>query len=85
MQARARVATGAATETETMLGYTTIVAPFDGVITRKLADVGDLATPGKPLANGKSHHAAARSRRARGAHRQREARRQVPRALIAVP
>ena len=26
-----------------------IVAPFDGVITRKLADVGDLAAPGKPL------------------------------------
>jgi hypothetical protein len=23
-------------------------APFDGVITRKYADVGDLATPGKP-------------------------------------
>ena len=33
-----------------MLGYTKVVAPFDGVITRKLADVGDLATPGKPIA-----------------------------------
>jgi RND family efflux transporter MFP subunit len=32
-----------------MLSYTKIVAPFDGVVTRKLADVGDLATPGKPL------------------------------------
>jgi RND family efflux transporter MFP subunit len=32
-----------------MLGYTKIIAPFDGVITRKLADVGDLATPGRPL------------------------------------
>lgn len=50
VQARARVATGAATETETMLGYTKVVAPFNGVITRKLADVGDLATPGKPIA-----------------------------------
>ena len=32
-----------------MLDYTVIVAPFDGVVTRKLADVGDLASPGKPL------------------------------------
>jgi len=32
-----------------MLDYTLIVAPFNGVITRKLADVGDLAAPGKPL------------------------------------
>ena len=32
-----------------MLGYAKITAPFDGVVTRKLADVGDLATPGKPL------------------------------------
>ena len=31
------------------MAYATITAPFDGVITRKLADVGDLATPGKPL------------------------------------
>ena len=36
-------------EAKTMLDYTLIVAPFDGVITRKLADVGDLAAPGKPL------------------------------------
>ena len=48
-QARARVAIAAVTETETMLGYTKIVAPFAGMITRKHADVGDLATPGKPL------------------------------------
>ena len=37
------------TEAETMLGYTKIVAPFDGVVTHKFADVGDLATPGRPL------------------------------------
>jgi membrane fusion protein, multidrug efflux system len=49
VQARARVAEGAARETETMLGYTKIVAPFDGIVTRKLADVGDLAAPGKPI------------------------------------
>lgn len=32
-----------------MLSYTKILAPFDGVVTRKLAEVGDLALPGKPL------------------------------------
>ncbi|MEK7781642.1 MAG: efflux RND transporter periplasmic adaptor subunit, partial [Verrucomicrobiota bacterium] len=37
------------TEAETLLSYTKGTAPFDGVITRKHADVGDLATPGKPL------------------------------------
>ncbi len=50
VQAHERVATGSAKEIETMLGYTKVVAPFDGVVTRKLADVGDLATPGKPIA-----------------------------------
>jgi RND family efflux transporter MFP subunit len=49
VQARARVAEGAAREMETMLGYTKIVAPFDGIVTRKLTDVGDLAAPGKPI------------------------------------
>lgn len=49
VQARARVAAAAVKEAEAMLGYAEIVAPFDGVVTRKLADVGDLAAPGKPL------------------------------------
>ena len=49
VESRDRVAAAAVTEAETMLGYTRILAPFDGVITRKLADVGDLATPGRPL------------------------------------
>jgi len=48
-QAKARVAAAAVVEAETLLGYTKVTAPFDGVITRKHADVGDLATPGKPL------------------------------------
>ena len=48
-QAQARVAIASATEAETLLGYTKVTAPFDGVITRKHADVGDLASPGKPL------------------------------------
>jgi membrane fusion protein, multidrug efflux system len=47
--ARERVATGLVKETETLLGYTKLVAPFDGIVTRKLADVGDLAAPGKPI------------------------------------
>lgn len=48
-QAKARVAIASVTEAETMLSYTKVTAPFAGVITRKHADVGDLATPGKPL------------------------------------
>jgi len=36
-------------EAEIMLGYATIRAPFAGVIARKLANVGDLASPGYPL------------------------------------
>jgi RND family efflux transporter MFP subunit len=36
-------------EAETMLGYTTVRAPFDGVIARKLANAGDLSAPGLPL------------------------------------
>jgi len=47
--ARYRVAKAAAAEAKTMLSYCEMLAPFDGVITRKLADVGDLAAPGKPL------------------------------------
>jgi RND family efflux transporter MFP subunit len=48
-QSRYRVAAAAATEAETLLSYAKVSAPFDGVITRKYADVGDLASPGKPL------------------------------------
>ncbi len=47
--ARVKVATAGLNEAETMFGYAKVTAPFDGVITRKLADVGDLAMPGKPL------------------------------------
>ena len=49
VQARQRVAMGSKVEAETMLGYTRITAPFDGVITRKFAEVGDLALPGRAL------------------------------------
>ncbi len=44
-----RIAEAAYNEARTMLSYTQIKAPFDGVITMKMANVGDLATPGKPL------------------------------------
>lgn len=44
-----RIATAASEEAGTMQGYTRILAPFAGLVTRKLANVGDLATPGKPL------------------------------------
>lgn len=36
-------------EAEVMLGYATVRAPFDGVVSRKLANAGDLASPGVPL------------------------------------
>jgi RND family efflux transporter MFP subunit len=44
-----RIAEAAYKEARTMLSYTEVKAPFDGIITRKMANVGDLATPGKPL------------------------------------
>ena len=43
------VAKASLQEAQTMLGYTTIRAPFAGVITQKLVNSGDLATPGTPL------------------------------------
>jgi RND family efflux transporter MFP subunit len=49
VQARFRIASASVVEAETMLGYTKISAPFAGVVSRKLADVGDLAAPGKAL------------------------------------
>ncbi len=46
---RLRTADAAVVEAKAMLQYTSITAPFDGVVTRKLVEVGDLATPGKSL------------------------------------
>jgi len=42
-------ARAAAAEANVMLGYLSVVAPFDGIVSRKLVDVGDLASPGKTL------------------------------------
>jgi RND family efflux transporter MFP subunit len=47
--ARLRVAQAAVAEAEVMLSYTQVQAPFDGVITRKWMEPGDLAAPGKPI------------------------------------
>jgi RND family efflux transporter MFP subunit len=49
MRDSARIAEAGYKEALTMLDYSRIVAPFSGIITRKIANVGDLATPGKPL------------------------------------
>ena len=49
MQVRQRIAAASVVEAETLLEHTRVVAPFDGVITRKLADVGDLASPGRTI------------------------------------
>lgn len=48
-ESRYEVAKAAAAEAQAMMGYVEVLAPFDGVVTKKWADVGDLATPGKPL------------------------------------
>ena len=48
-QSKFKVADAAVKEAETLLSYTKVTAPFDGTVTRKHADVGDLAAPGKPL------------------------------------
>jgi len=42
-------AKAASQQARTALGYTHIVAPFDGLVTEKQADVGTLASPGTPI------------------------------------
>ena len=49
MQSRYNAAKAGVAEAEAVSGYSRIAAPFDGVISLKLADEGDLAMPGKPL------------------------------------
>jgi RND family efflux transporter MFP subunit len=43
------VAKGVVAEARAMMRYVQILAPFDGVVTRKCVEVGDQAAPGKPL------------------------------------
>ncbi|MDH4318668.1 MAG: efflux RND transporter periplasmic adaptor subunit [Desulfobulbaceae bacterium] len=44
-----KVASAAYQEAKIMFSYTKITAPFDGLVTAKPGNVGDLATPGTPL------------------------------------
>ena len=46
---RRRGAEAAVQEAKALLDYSRVTAPFAGVITRKLVQSGDLATPGRPL------------------------------------
>jgi len=48
-QSRLQVGKAARAEAQAMMGYVEVTAPFEGVITKKWLDVGDLAAPGKPL------------------------------------
>jgi RND family efflux transporter MFP subunit len=49
MQDQFNIAQAGYREAKTILGYTTLIAPFDGVVTRKNVNSGDLATPGTVL------------------------------------
>jgi len=48
-QADTRAASEAQRQAETVAGYASIVCPMDGVVSERLADPGDLATPGNTL------------------------------------
>jgi len=49
MAERLRSAEAALAEAQALASYTKISAPFEGRITRKIANVGDFAAPGSPL------------------------------------
>jgi RND family efflux transporter MFP subunit len=48
-ESRHNVAKATVAEAQAMMGYVEVLAPFDGVVTKKWAEAGDLAMPGKPL------------------------------------
>lgn len=48
-QTKLRAARAAKDEAETALAYTVVAAPFDGVVTRRHVQRGDLAVPGRAL------------------------------------
>jgi RND family efflux transporter MFP subunit len=52
--ARLAAAAAALTSAQESLGYTEIKAPYAGVVTKRLVEVGELVTPGKPLMAGLS-------------------------------
>jgi len=47
--ARYEVARASVEEAQSVLAYARVTAPIDGVVTHKLANVGDLASPGRPI------------------------------------
>ena len=49
VESQQRVAVATVKEIQVMVENATVKAPFDGTITRKLAEPGDLAIPGRPL------------------------------------
>lgn len=49
LNAQYRIARAAHSEAKVLSGYTTLRAPFSGVVSAKLASAGDLALPGRPL------------------------------------
>lgn len=49
VQMNQRMAAATVKETEVMIANASVQAPFDGTVTRKLLDIGDLASPGRPL------------------------------------
>jgi RND family efflux transporter MFP subunit len=48
-EARHRVAQAAVAEAQAMNSYVEVLAPFEGVVTKKWAEAGDFAAPGKAL------------------------------------
>lgn len=48
-EARQRMATATVAETKTMVENASVTAPFDGTITRKYLEPGDLASPERPI------------------------------------
>jgi RND family efflux transporter MFP subunit len=49
VESRYRAAEASRAETRSLVDEMELRAPFDGVVSSKMADVGDLAVPGKPL------------------------------------
>lgn len=49
MRAQADAARAQESGARTMLGYTRLVAPFNGIVTARMADPGTMAAPGVPL------------------------------------
>lgn len=48
-ESRQRMAAATVRETQTMVENARVTAPFDGTVTRKFLEPGDLASPGRPL------------------------------------